>query len=927
MRKIIGLLLLIGFSVVGYAQSYQPISSYGYQWKRGKFDIALLLPQGSGSTLPSDSLRDGAIRYNPSTSSMQIWVSGAWGNISAGGSIRALDSARLSNDTLYFRYKTGGELAVKLNDIRTASHGLTKTGNDIALGGTYGDDGNDITILGKNYSGLYLQGTSGTNYSTDLATTQLRLFGAAIQMEAVDRTNGNLSQHSFSTSGITTNSTKPISFLSFNGGSNNKLSLSPDSVNIYGGIVKFSGPLQAYNLKNNPAGDSLLSTDSSGRIKQRVLDVYTKSQSDSRYVLSSSPLNIYNVDGQLTGNRIMDGGEVFKLQFRGLDSLLVNSGKQSIKFNAYKNNTTRDSVLATDLSGNLVQVATASGTDGVQKNSNNTFGLGGNIVSDSAVININSKVLRFNNPGPAYMEFKRTGNPATIKNAVASFGMHGNPEANVCFNMLYKDAVHRLYEKSMGAMWLALGSNISALQYAYAIDTTADVWAIAGAPYAWWINTAKGYAQMAINNNISHVSFDANLMIDRTSSQASISGYSDLVLAGHRTKGIAGDVYINPYDTGRTYLGNGGGKIYMGGLGVSPVGDAILTVARSGTQPSISGGTTLILEGAYLKGAPGQVYLNAYNTGQVYISAGGGGLNVGDIQAATEKLSVKGNIETRTAFLYTNNSSSGYIAFKDANGFSMGSVGRSSSQNRHMYMTNTIGTKTMFINMPDTASALRALSYVTMTLDSLRNVGIGDTVPSARLSVSGTVKLNIPSASKWDIYYRDSTTGFLTPLAAGTIGQTLTAGNGGKPQWSTPATGSTPTLDQVITAGATTTQNITIGNASAKHLIGNSTAPTAIVGANVTGTISVTGTDLAGIITLVVTSTSSLPTNAEFFQLNFNTAFGSAPTVVYSMANATASLLVGTYVKLPTTSSFQVATAGSLIMNAGTYIFNYIAVQ
>jgi len=288
MRKIIGLLLLLGISIAGYAQSYQPISTYGYQWKRGKFDVALLLPQGTGSTLPSDSVRDGAIRYNPSTSSLQIWVSGAWGNITAGGSIRALDSARLSNDTLYFRYKTGGELAVKLNDIRTASHGLTKTGNDVALGGTFGSDGNDITILGKNYSGLYLQGTSGTDYNSDLATTQLRVFGGAIQMQAIDRTAGNLSQHSFSTSGITTNSTKPISLLSYNGGPNNKLLLSPDSVNIYGGVIKFSGPLQAYNLRNNSAGDSVLYTDSLGRIKQKFV---ITTGVDSNYVKS-----VMNVD-------------------------------------------------------------------------------------------------------------------------------------------------------------------------------------------------------------------------------------------------------------------------------------------------------------------------------------------------------------------------------------------------------------------------------------------------------------------------------------------------------------------------------------------------------------------------------------------------------------------------------------------------------
>ncbi|SEW01763.1 hypothetical protein SAMN05428988_1297 [Chitinophaga sp. YR573] len=117
------------------------------------------------------------------------------------------------------------------------------------------------------------------------------------------------------------------------------------------------------------------------------------------------------------------------------------------------------------------------------------------------------------------------------------------------------------------------------------------------------------------------------------------------------------------------------------------------------------------------------------------------------------------------------------------------------------------------------------------------------------------------------------------------------------------------------------------GNAKLIHIIGGSGIPTVVVGSNVIGTVSVSGSDLAGVITLIVTSTSSLPTNAEFFQLNFNTAFSSAPIPIYSVANATAALLSGTYIKLTTTSSFQIATQGSLSLNAGTYIFNYQVIQ
>lgn len=116
MRKIIGIVVMALFAISGYAQSYLPVNTYGYQWKRGKFDIALLTPQGTGSTLPSDTIRNGALRYNPNVGYLQMWEDGVWGNIASGTGI-ALDSARRSNDTLFFRYTTGGELAVKIEGL------------------------------------------------------------------------------------------------------------------------------------------------------------------------------------------------------------------------------------------------------------------------------------------------------------------------------------------------------------------------------------------------------------------------------------------------------------------------------------------------------------------------------------------------------------------------------------------------------------------------------------------------------------------------------------------------------------------------------------------------------------------------------------------------------------------------------------------
>ncbi|WP_343692758.1 hypothetical protein [Chitinophaga sp.] len=64
------------------------------------------------------------------------------------------------------------------------------------------------------------------------------------------------------------------------------------------------------------------------------------------------------------------------------------------------------------------------------------------------------------------------------------------------------------------------------------------------------------------------------------------------------------------------------------------------------------------------------------------------------------------------------------------------------------------------------------------------NVGINVTGSTRQLHVSGTTRLDLGSDAKWDMAYRDSATGNLARLAAGTTGQILQSGFGGKPQWS-----------------------------------------------------------------------------------------------------------------------------------------------
>jgi hypothetical protein len=89
--------------------------------------------------------------------------------------------------------------------------------------------------------------------------------------------------------------------------------------------------------------------------------------------------------------------------------------------------------------------------------------------------------------------------------------------------------------------------------------------------------------------------------------------------------------------------------------------------------------------------------------------------------------------------------------------------------------------------------------------------------PLAKFYVnSASTRFDLGSDAKWDTWYRDSTTNNFTRLAAGTIGQVMTAGNGGKPQWATPS--ATPTLQQVTISpnGNNTNQLIQI-----KGLAGN----------------------------------------------------------------------------------------------------------
>lgn len=109
---------------------------------------------------------------------------------------------------------------------------------------------------------------------------------------------------------------------------------------------------------------------------------------------------------------------------------------------------------------------------------------------------------------------------------------------------------------------------------------------------------------------------------------------------------------------------------------------------------------------------------------------------------------------------------------------------------------------------------------------------------------------------------------------------------------------------------------------------GNGSAPTVAVGPSITGTVSVTGTDVAGEVTLIITVPSGLATNDQLFTLTFNSAYGTAPYVVYSPSSATSSTTMATsYVKSVGTTNFVLGVANSGTYAATTYKWTYHVMQ
>lgn len=191
-----------------------------------------------------------------------------------------------------------------------------------------------------------------------------------------------------------------------------------------------------------------------------------------------------------------------------------------------------------------------------------------------------------------------------------SVGKLGQPEANLSFNMDYTTRIHRLYKTSVAASWLALGASGGCVQYAPATTSASDVWSVAGSPYAlYWLHSSTNNAKVAVNSNAAVPYGDGNFYVKRSGSMPSITGHDDLVLDGHRTKGTAGAVYTNSYNTGNTLISFGGGKASVGGtIPVSTLhvqgSFSLLDVASGGSLTFGDAGVYLITNSAHVVTLP-----------------------------------------------------------------------------------------------------------------------------------------------------------------------------------------------------------------------------------------------------------------------------------------------------------------------------------
>lgn len=168
-----------------------------------------------------------------------------------------------------------------------------------------------------------------------------------------------------------------------------------------------------------------------------------------------------------------------------------------------------------------------------------------------------------NGSNPSVIEFPKTG--FTIKGTVGALGSY---EMNMSTNMDYTTSpgIHRFYDNTLDATWLAIGDSFWQMQYAPKSVAAGDVWNNAGQPRPFYQRTDTGLTRINTTVALSGVGTigDAMFAVRRNAGFASIAGEIDLAIEGHKTKGTTGNVFINTYNAGNVSLVAGGGTVIVG---------------------------------------------------------------------------------------------------------------------------------------------------------------------------------------------------------------------------------------------------------------------------------------------------------------------------------------------------------------------------
>jgi len=215
----------------------------------------------------------------------------------------------------------------------------------------------------------------------------------------------------------------------------------------------------------------------------------------------------------------------------------------------------------TGSNGDLIQFSKNEITTGGVKNDGSLYSSYGTF---GTTLNTSLPQLTVRNgSNPSVIEFPKNG-----FNMRGTVGALGSYEMNMSTNMDYTSSpgVHRFYDNTKPATWLAIGDAFWQMQAAPASTGAGDVWNNAGQPRPLYQRTDTGFLRVNTTAPLSSPATigDAMFAVRRNASFASIGGETDLVIEGAKTKGVSSLIFLNAYNNGNVIVVSGGGRALFG---------------------------------------------------------------------------------------------------------------------------------------------------------------------------------------------------------------------------------------------------------------------------------------------------------------------------------------------------------------------------